>query len=87
MTAPTTETLAGLLAKANMFGNHSEALAVARLSSLAPTLAAEVVLLRECREALATILVQANGVEPRDDALRLSVRRIARKALDAISEK
>lgn len=59
----------------------------ATIIALAPTLAAEVVRLMVCREALATLLVQANGVEPRDDALRRSVVRIARQALDATSAK
>lgn len=38
------------------------------------------------REALATLLVQANGVEPRDDRLRQNVVRIARAALAKIAQ-
>lgn len=38
------------------------------------------------RDALATLLVQANGVEPRDDRLRQNVVRIARAALSTPTE-
>ena len=38
------------------------------------------------REAMATLLVQANGVEPRDDRLRQNVVRIARAALSTPTE-